>query len=491
MTTLVPREKYTADELGTLYPKELALQQVQVLLRHGERSPVSARFKNAGLSANWPYCNAAQHLRSVIMSANDSWDELAYRRRLETFDEKDDSPTLSHGPGRETDGICLPGELTDQGRASTLALGQRLRGLYVDQLGFMPAILQDANHMYLRATPIPRALESVQQTFYGLYPPSSRAAGFVPPTIIQRQPSHETLFPNEGACRRFAQLSQAFAQRTSDRWNDSPDMAYLNKMFGKWMPEDSPTVKVDGHPRLSGIMDTVNSTLAHPQETRLPKEFYDPKGRAIIDKIGVEEWFSGYMESQEYRQLGIGGLMGDVVSRMVEKTRAPSSSNSDIQMALSGCHDTTLAAVLSSMGAFQGEPWPPYTSHIAIELFKDRTSPTAAQPAITTGSWWSSLFPAKSMLAPDASPRTPLSSLSESDKQKLNGYYVRLRYNDRPMKVPGCRPVGKHYGDDESLCTLEAFKGIVDKFTPKNWKQACGARLGESAFPETVEPAGV
>jgi uncharacterized SAM-dependent methyltransferase len=54
----------------------------------------------------------------------------------------------------------------------------------------------------------------------------------------------------------------------------------------------------------SGIMDTVNSTLAHPQETRLPREFYDTKGRAIIEKIGVEEWFSGYMESREYRQLG-------------------------------------------------------------------------------------------------------------------------------------------------------------------------------------------
>ena len=40
--------------------------------------------------------------------------------------------------------------------------------------------------------------------------------------------------------------------------------------------------------------------------------------------------------------------MGDVVSRMIEKTRAPTSSNRDIQMALSGCHDTTLAAVLSS-----------------------------------------------------------------------------------------------------------------------------------------------
>lgn len=72
-------------------------------------------------------------------------------------------------------------------------------------------------------------------------------------------------------------------------------------------------VAVDSHPRLSGIMDTINSTLAHGPATRLPKEFYDKKGRAIIDKIGVEEWFSGYQESQEYRMLGIGGLMGDVV----------------------------------------------------------------------------------------------------------------------------------------------------------------------------------
>ncbi|KAI5208825.1 phosphoglycerate mutase-like protein [Aureobasidium subglaciale] len=491
MTTLIPRESYTPDELSRLYPKELALQQVQVLLRHGSaafsfRATTSSdnhvkakdppSLRDSRMSQDWPYCNAAQQLRSVIMSANNSWDELAYRRRLETFDENDDSPVLSLGPRRETDGICLPGELTDQGRASTLALGQRLRRLYVDQLGFMPTVLQDANHMYLRATPIPRALESVQQTFYGLYPPSSRAADFAPPTIVQRQPSHETLFPNEGACRRFAQLSQAFAQRTADRWNETEDMAHLNKLFGKWMPQDSSTVKVDGHPRLSGIMDTVNSTLAHPQETRLPKEFYDMKGRAIIDKIGVEEWFSGYMESTEYRQLGIGGLMGDVVSRLVEKTRAPASSNSDVQMALSGCHDTTLAAVLSSMGAFTGEQWPPYTSHIAIELFKDRTVPTTAQPAITTGR---------------SSSRTPLTMLSDSDKQKLDGYYVRMRYNDRAMKVPGCRPAGKHYGDDESLCTLEAFKGIVDKFTPKNWKQACGSRLGENAFPDTIEPAGI
>lgn len=189
--------------------------------------------------------------------------------------------------------------------------------------------------------------------------------------------------------------------------------------------------------------------------------------------------------------LGIGGLMGDIVSRLVEKTRPENNGDNGLQMALSGCHDTTLAAILSSMGAFQGEQWPPYTSHVAVELFRDRTSPTAAQPAVTTSSWWGSLFTAKSILTSAPSARTPLSSLSETEKQKFDGYYVRLRYNDRVMKVPGCRPVGKHYGDDESLCTLEAFKSIVDKFTPKNWKQACGQRLGEDSFPESIEPAGL
>lgn len=117
----------------------------------------------------------------------------------------------------------------------------------------MPTTLDTTDNMYIRATPIPRALESVQQTFYGMYPPTARIPGLQMPVIKTRSPNDETLFPNETACRRFAQLSQAFAQRTADRWNDSSDMAYLNNLISKWMPEDSKTVKVDSHPRLSGM----------------------------------------------------------------------------------------------------------------------------------------------------------------------------------------------------------------------------------------------
>ena len=162
-----------------------------------------------------------------------SWDRLQWRRRLETFGDNDAS-VLASGPNGEIDHVWYDaqnakqfehlligrsnlGELTDKGRETTLALGERLRHLYVDQLKYMPKIISDADMIYLRASPMPRALESVQESFWGMYPLTARTASFPPPTIITRTPQDETLYPNESSCRRFSQLSKAFAQRTADR----------------------------------------------------------------------------------------------------------------------------------------------------------------------------------------------------------------------------------------------------------------------------------
>lgn len=366
--------------------------------------------------------------------------------------------------------------LTDKGRLTTLELGERLRALYVDRLGFLPKTIESPDLIYLRATPVPRALESMQQAFEGLYPNKDRPANFPPPTILSRALADETLLPNDGSCRRLAVLSQAFGQRTADRWNLSPEMAYLTKVYGKWMPEGK--VAVDAKPRLSGLMDTVNSTDAHGPETRLPKEFYDPKARAIIEKIGVEEWFSGFKESQEYRTLGIGGLMGDITARMVgsvehspadgeyELMRTSGQAATPVKFGLSGTHDTTLAGCLASVGAFKTDRWPPFTSHIAFELFRLANKPETSEPKLSTktanvasaakGSWLGSLFGSSSPTGqpPPGIGRKPTEELSEADKQKLDGYYVRLRYNDEIVTIPGCKSEGNHLPGDESLCTL-------------------------------------
>ena len=271
-------------------------------------------------------------------------------------------------------------------------------------------------------------------------------------------------------------------------------MDYLNRMISEWMPPDSPRVAVDSHPRLSGIMDTINATRAHGKPTRLPSEFYDKKALQIIDNIAVEEWFAGYQESNEYRQVGIGGLVGDLVSRMMGSI----TQNGDdgmlevggdigslgegrggekkIKFAMSGCHDTTLAAILSSFGAFKGEQWPPFTSHLALELFKKADDaqtliPDSIDKPIHSGrdlkpksvaqskSLWTSLFGAATGATnslPSTTSRNSSKSATENvkDVPNLDGYYVRVRYNDRPLTIPGCKAPGNHLDGDESFCTL-------------------------------------
>ncbi|PTB72844.1 phosphoglycerate mutase-like protein [Trichoderma longibrachiatum ATCC 18648] len=541
MTSLAPRPPYSDAELASLYPPSLHLQQVQILLRHGERTPVSARFANTGLAAYWPYCSAVSRFRSTVLvphnpdpsssspssssssSSSHSFSDLQWRRRLESFGPNDAAVPAS-GPDGSLDNLCDLGMLTDRGRETTHALGARLRRLYVDRLGFLPASIADdaSSFIYLRATPIPRALESMQQAFLGLYPPHTRDPNSPPLTILSRYSPEETLFPNDMHCRRFAQLSRAFAQRAADKWNDTDEMRYLTTKLGRYMPDDSPRVAVDSKPRLSGIMDTVNSTLAHGPATRLPRDFYDPKLRQIMEKVSVDEWFAGYGESREYRALGIGALLGDVVARMVasaernvpppdtefvpppgqhhrssssaggKKVASQQNDDAAIRFGLSGCHDTTLAGILASLGAYNTESWPPFTSHIAIELFRSSDKPPAStsSSSSTSSSWWPSFLSPASKHPQPSIYRKPTPELTPAEKESLEGFYVRLRYNDEPVTIPGCKPQGKHFPGQESFCTLAAFKSIVDKFTPKDWQAECRANIKKAAFPEVKEPAG-
>lgn len=334
-------------------------------------------------------------------------------------------------------------------------------------------------------------------------------------------------------------------------------MDYLNTLLQKWMPFQQ-RVAVDSNPTLHGIWDTINSTLATAgPPTRLPSEFYDSKAYSILNRLVTEEEYSGYKESVEYRTLGIGAMLGETVQRMIHsssrekenETRISLSSSSsssgeiidkinnsgsgsgsgsgnELKFALFGCHDSTIAGVLASLGALEGEnhKWPSYTSSLAIELFQQRTIEPAPEPHNQQD--------LKKVIIP-----TKVSDLnSDSDPDLESQKYVRIRYNDRPITIPGCRLQGNHFEDDESICTFvsnsalnlpaffalplslsfkqnptkfptfepqtpknhffkkrkiqKAFKQIVDKFTPRDWKSACVSNLQRSPFPEREEPAG-
>ena len=55
---------------------------------------------------DWPYCNAAKRLKDVVMTAENGsdWDELSFRRRMETFGPND-THIAAKGPAGDAESI--------------------------------------------------------------------------------------------------------------------------------------------------------------------------------------------------------------------------------------------------------------------------------------------------------------------------------------------------------------------------------------------------
>ena len=76
---------------------------------------------------------------------------MRWKRHLEIFAGLDDSPQLATGRSVDGGAICVPGQLTDVGRRTTFDLGTRLRRLYVDQVKFLPAKIDNTDDLYADA----------------------------------------------------------------------------------------------------------------------------------------------------------------------------------------------------------------------------------------------------------------------------------------------------------------------------------------------------
>lgn len=470
-----PRAPYSDGELKRLYPSGLILQQVQILQRHSERAAGGSLFQNTGLPKYWPGCSASEFFSTSVQQITGGaipetfeWSAMSQVRKLETFG-KHGEPILVTSPKGGSRGLCGNSELLDIGRQSAFRLGEHLRGLYVSQLGFMPETIDSHDLMYLRTTPMSRTLATLQQTVSGMYSPAQRVRGLGPFPIITRTHEDETHYPmSPSICPRYAELVRAFIKATTQKYNDGPELEHLSGLIGKWLPpSENGKVRMDGKPTLGAILDTVHSSLGAGDNARLPAEFYDPKGIRSMQKLYTEARFQGYEDSLEFRVLGAGPVMFDVLTRMMgsvghSRDNPNAVTTEKTKFAFVANHDTTLGMVLYSLGAKQSvTQWPPFTSHIAIELFKAKDESAATD------------VPSARDLAIKRSDM-----LTKAERKSLDGYYVRLKYNDELVLIPACAAEGNHRPGDKSLCTLKVFKDTVDAFRPVNYQAQCHENVG-------------
>lgn len=396
------------------YPKELELRLLQIVHRHGERSPVRRRLEGI-VPPVWNLCEANTAMFATIAQFNKdkSIKGMKYAP-LERLIETEETESRSHVPIQP--GACYYGQLTNLGRFRMNSLGERIREVYINKLKFLPDVY-DESSIYIRSSDYIRTQESVQQLVAGgLYPDDKRPKGTILNLRI-RDPRDDLMFPNPN-CYRLRMLSKQFNKTVSDMFQDK--FKSLSKRLEKYVDD----VSLQSHPSANGILDTLVAAKAHG--FKLPNDI-DDGVLSDLEEIVVHEWFYGAMKSEEVRKLGLGRLMGVITDRMIHREGKTKEDDEKLKLAIYSGHDTTVAPLLIILNGFD-ERWPPFGSAILFELFKEKAS-----------------------------------------KQ----HYVRVRYNEKTLQLPGCAGKGQHREGDASLCTFEAFKNIVKDQIPLDWEKEC------------------
>ncbi|KAK4047051.1 hypothetical protein OIO90_006334 [Microbotryomycetes sp. JL221] len=500
-----PNAHLIESKLGEWNPTGLQLVQAHWFVRHGERSPVRRRLTGVGdIPSVFQLCAAGRQFSNAVLDVTrastqrpelvrDDIDNGTASTKVHSFEgaEVDRGSsyqneerevignvegasrrrrarlapsvlnvrrlTEQQGDGNESikGGMsdCYWGELTDLGRESTLTLGTLLRKLYVDRLQFLPSTLPDVrvqdNPVTFRSTGMMRTIESLHQIAVGLFPEGYRQG---PVEYTVRNANDESLYPNSLCPQvgsllmlRMRAIDIAGAKKAADNYNDS--LAEIDPLVRKYIKS---SLRIDGKPAASSVLDTIYVARAHG--IRVPSEFEDPRILKTLEAAVVHEWFDVY-SNNEFRKLAMGRLLGDLNATLQRKAADVAERTEKTKLAIYACHDTSVGGILNALDAFDGR-WPPFTSHLAVELFRSKSASTASSSA----SFLSSFVP--SFLRPGSSQQ----------------HYVRLLFNAKSVSLPACQAVGKHLpGSNGTVCTLEAFSEAVNKvaMTGQEWEQGC------------------
>ena len=112
--------------------------------------------------------------------------------------------------------------------------------------------------------------------FTGLYPRDNARAV---PNFHVRLSNLENLYPNDIFCAfdsplcfanksRLKQLSESYSVKAGEQWDEN--LKDLSQGLKKWIPEG---ITVNGHPKATGVLDTINSSLWFSQ-----RDISDTKG---------------------------------------------------------------------------------------------------------------------------------------------------------------------------------------------------------------------
>ncbi|KAJ2254315.1 hypothetical protein GGI13_002228 [Coemansia sp. RSA 455] len=358
---------YPDDQTYNAVP-DAKLELVQVVVRHGDRTPVHLLSND---NTTWTCDEVAEniYLNGADQPATNTTG--AFRQLIEI-------PSWNGKYGYANQvwrGSCDVGQLTDKGKSQHRLLGSKLRGIYIDKLGFLSAQLNNTDEIYARTTNVWRTKNSAESLLGSLWPkreitPQTAIPFHTYPTEI------ETMYGNSDACGKLRTLKSKIT--------DSEQFQAFLKDQGPLMARLSGIFDVSGSDWASswdGYMDILQARHCHrvdlPCSDRASISGKStPKCATAEDLTQVArnshyEWTFKYRDhplSHNYLRLVTGSLLGTLKDQVQEHI---AGKTGNLKFALYSGHDSTIWPLLAALQASNKNMlWPPYASNILFELWK-------------------------------------------------------------------------------------------------------------------------
>ncbi|XP_068560980.1 lysophosphatidic acid phosphatase type 6 [Cebidichthys violaceus] len=326
----------TSADTNPSSPYELKL--VQVLFRHGARTPLKSI----------PGVMEVQWVPKLLEPPAHT--HINYEVTDLHGGPRPPAPVEDNYRKNVLNGGTFPGQLTTLGMQQLYELGKKLRKRYVEETHFLSSTFSPAE-VYVRSTNILRTIESAKCLVAGLF--LQKQTEIVP--ILTTEAASETLYPNFHGCKLLKVLA-------SHRWAESstlPDIAADLQSIHN-------ALGIAAHQHIDFIL--IRDDMVAREAHGLPCPSVLDTWRNTVEQRAVDMicHVYGHNSSMENFQLCVGPLLHSFLTN-IEKKLEGTLSEPDRKLFLYSAHDTTLIPCLMALGIFDMR-WPQFAADITMEL---------------------------------------------------------------------------------------------------------------------------